>query len=261
MPARKPDDQLHAQLRAHLGTLKLLRSLQIYEEAIDEAAKKDWSSLCLLAYLFEQEAGAREERAMARRVRKARLPRERKTLEEFDWSFPKEIPKQMILHVFDCDFVHRHENICFIGNQGTGKTHFLNALGYVACAKGINVRFTRAIDMLNALTTAQINGTLGKAIRAYTAPTLLILDELGYLPVDKRGADLLFQVVAARYESGSIALSTNRSFKHWGKILDADATLATALIDRLMHHGEAILIKGPSFRMKEKGEENTDSSE
>ena len=115
------------------------------------------------------------------------------------------------------------------------------------------MRFTRVVDMINVLTTAQIQGTLEKALRQYTIPQLLLLDELGYLPIDKRGADLLFQVVAARYESGSIVISTNRAFRDWGAIFDVDNTLATAMIDRLMHHGEAIVIQGGSYRMKDKG--------
>ena len=109
--------------------------------------------------------------------------------------------------------------------------------------------------MINHLTTAQINGLLGKALKTYVRPTLLLLDELGYLPIDKRGADLLFQVVAARYESGSIVFSTNRPFREWGALFDADNTLATALIDRLMHHGEAIVIQGDSYRMRDKDSE------
>jgi DNA replication protein DnaC len=106
--------------------------------------------------------------------------------------------------------------------------------------------------MINDLTTAQIKGRLGQALRVYVRPSLLLLDELGYLPIDKRGADLLFQVIASRYEAGSIVLSTNRPFKEWGKLFDTDNTLATALIDRLMHHGEAIVIQGDSYRMRGK---------
>ena len=124
----------------------------------------------------------------------------------------------------------------------------LDALGYTACEKGISVRFTRVVDLINTLTTAQLRGTLPKALREYTKPQLLLLDELGYLPIDKRGADLLFQVVAARYESGSIVVNTNRAFRDWGAIFDVDNTLATAIIDRLMHHGQAIVIKGESYR-------------
>jgi DNA replication protein DnaC len=121
-------------------------------------------------------------------------------------------------------------------------------LGYTACEKEISVRWTRAIDMINVLTTAQVNGTLEKKLREYTRPELLLLDELGYLPIDKRGADLMFQVVAARYERGSIVITTNRIFRDWGKIFDVDNTLATAIIDRLMHHGQALVLDGESFR-------------
>jgi DNA replication protein DnaC len=111
--------------------------------------------------------------------------------------------------------------------------------------------------MINHLTAAQIKGVLGNTLRTYVRPHLLLLDELGYLPIDKRGADLLFQVVAARYETGSIVLSTNRPFRDWGALFDLDNTLATALIDRLMHHGEAIVIQGDSYRMRGK---DSDSS-
>ena len=109
------------------------------------------------------------------------------------------------------------------------------------------------LDVLAALIGEEVNGTLEKRLRHYTTPQLLLLDELGYLPIDKRGADLLFQVVAARYERGSIVISTNRAFRDWGAIFDVDNTLATAMIDRLMHHGEAIVIQGESYRMKDKG--------
>jgi DNA replication protein DnaC len=112
--------------------------------------------------------------------------------------------------------------------------------------------------MINHLTAAQLNGSLGKTLRTYVRPSLLLLDELGYLPIDKQGADLLFQVVAARYEVASIVITTNRPFREWGKILDVDNTLATALIDRLMHHGEGIVIQGESYRMKDKEPDSTD---
>jgi len=192
----------------------------------------------------------RQQQALARRIQRAKLP-PRKTLEDYNFDFPKRIPKQKILRLLDCEFVAQHRCAVLIGRTGTGKTHLLNALAHTACEKGISVRWTRAIDMINVLTTAQINGTLEKKLREYTRPALLLLDELGYLPIDKRGADLMFQVVAARYECGSIVVTTNRVFREWGKIFDVDNTLATAMIDRLMHHGEAIVIDGRSYRTGE----------
>ena len=243
-------DETHEKLMRDLAILKLSRIAEIYQEVLDEAARKNSSMLEVLSTLIAEEAIARSERALQRRIRQARLPK-RKTLEEYDFAFPKRMPKQKILRLFDCQFIEQHLCGVFIGPTGTGKTHLLTALGYTACERGISVRFTRVVDMINVLTTAQINGTLEKALKAYVNPSLLLLDELGYLPIDKRGADLMFQVVAARYESGSIVLTTNRTFRDWGKIFDVDNTLATAMIDRLMHHGEALVIRGDSYRMKD----------
>jgi DNA replication protein DnaC len=242
----------HERLLRDLAELKLHRIAEMYQEVLNEAARKGTSMLEVLATLIGEEADARRQRALEKRILRARLPK-RKLLEEYNFSFPKKIPKQAVLRLFDCDFVAQHGCAVFIGATGTGKSHLLNALGYTACEKGISVRFTRVVDMINALTTAQINGTLERTLRQYTTPSLVLLDELGYLPIDKRGADLLFQVVAARYESGSIVVSTNRAFRDWGAIFDVDNTLATAMIDRLMHHGEAIVIQGESYRMKDKG--------
>jgi DNA replication protein DnaC len=252
MNDRQP--QLHKLLLEDLAELKLTQIAETYRETLDEAARKNTSMLEVLASLIASEVTVRRQRALERRIRQAKLP-PRKTLESYDFNFPKRIPKQKILRLFDCEFVSQHRCGVLIGRTGTGKSHLLIALGYTACEKGISVRWTRAIDMINVLTTAQINGTLEKKLREYTRPDLLLLDELGYLPIDKRGADLMFQVVAARYECGSIVITTNRVFREWGKIFDVDNTLATAIIDRLMHHGEAMVIQGKSFRTGEEGEE------
>jgi DNA replication protein DnaC len=253
-----PDVPLRTALDRDLAALRLTRIAEAYPEILREASRKDSSMLQTLAVLIALEADALRERALLRRIAKAKLPK-RKTLEEFDFDFPKRIPKQAILRLFDCDFVQRHECAVFIGPRGTGKTHLLVALGYRACELGISVRFTRVVDMLNHLVAAQVNGTLDRALREYVRPSLLLADEVGYIPIDKRGADLMFQVIAARYETGSIVLSTNRSFKDWGNTFDADSTLATAMIDRLMHHGEAYVIRGESYRMKDKKPEEPDS--
>jgi DNA replication protein DnaC len=248
---RKPDDTAQARLERDLADLKLLEIAKHYREVLDEAARKQSSMLEVLATLIGIEQATRQQRALERRLQQARLPKQ-KTLAEYQFDFPKRVPKSAILRLFDCDFIPRHGCAVLIGPTGTGKSHLLTALGYIACERGYSVRYTRVVDMINHLTTAQINGLLGKALKTYVRPSLLLLDELGYLPIDKRGADLLFQVVAARYEAGSIVLTTNRAFREWGALFDVDNTLATALIDRLMHHGEALVIKGDSYRMKDK---------
>lgn len=254
MPRR--DDSLQSRLDRDLAELKLLEIARAYREVLDESARKGSSMLEVLGVLIGLEAASRQQRALQRRLAAARLPKP-KTLEEYDFTFPKRVPKAAIVRLFDCDFIERHGCAVLIGPTGTGKSHVLTALGYAAAERGYSVRYTRVVDMINHLTTAQINGLLGKALKSYVRPSLLLLDELGYLPIDKRGADLLFQVVAARYESGSIVLTTNRPFREWGALFDVDNTLATALIDRLMHHGEALLIQGPSYRMRDKDSDST----
>jgi DNA replication protein DnaC len=245
------DDNLQARLNRDLAELKLPEIASSYREVLDEAARKGTSMLEVLATLFGLELAAREQRALQRRLREARLPKQ-KTVAEYNFNFPKRVPKAVILRLFDCDFIDRHECAVLMGPTGTGKSHLLTALGYTAAERGYSVRHTRVVDMINHLTAAQIKGALGNTLRTYVRPGLLLLDELGYLPIDKRGADLLFQVVAARYEIGSIVLSTNRAFREWGTLFEMDNTLATALIDRLMHHGEAIVIQGDSYRMRDK---------
>ena len=247
-------ERLHELLLQDLAELKLTQIAENYREVLDEASRQNTSMLQVLATLIATEVTARRGRALERRIRQAKLP-PRKTLEGYDFTFPKRIPKQKVLRLFDCEFVPQHQCAVLIGKTGTGKSHILNALGYTACEKAISVRWTRAIDMINVLTTAQINGTLEKRLKEYTRPELLLLDELGYLPIDKRGADLMFQVVAARYEYGSIVITTNRVFREWGKIFDVDNTLATAIIDRLMHHGQALVIDGESYRTRDQNQE------
>jgi DNA replication protein DnaC len=245
------DDNPQARLDRDLAELKLVEIAKAYREILAEAARKGTSMLEVLALLIGLEATGREQRALQRRLAQARLPKQ-KTLEEYDFNFPKRVPKAAIVQLFECGFIERHDCAVLIGPTGIGKSHLLTALGYRAAERGHSVRYTRIVDMINHLTTAQMNGLLGKTLKTYVRPSLLLLDELGYLPIDKRGADLLFQVVAARYETGSIVLTTNRPFREWGVLLDRDNTLATALIDRLMHHGEALVIQGPSFRTRDK---------
>ena len=239
------------RLKNNLETLRMPYIKEYYHEVIREGIKRKKSIEAILADLIAGEISQKEERSLERRTKSARLPKE-KTLAEYDFNFPTKISRQKLLAWFDCNFIEAHSNLILIGNQGVGKTHLLTALGYAACRHGIKTRYVRVIDMINHLTAAQQNGTLGRILQHYVKPDLLLLDELGYLPVDKRGADLMFQVVAARYELGSIVITTNRPFKDWDAIFDVDKTLASAMIDRLMHHGEAMVIKGRSYRVKDR---------
>jgi DNA replication protein DnaC len=190
------DNSLSMQLERDLADLRLLEIARCYRDVLDDAARKGSSMLQVLATLIGMEQTVRQQRALERRLRQARLPKP-KTLADYNFDFPKRVPKAAIVRLFDCEFIPRHGCAVLIGPTGIGKTHLVTALGYTACERGYSVRFTRTVDMLNHLTTAQINGLLGQALKIYVRPQLLLLDELGYLPIDKRGADLLFQVYVA----------------------------------------------------------------
>src|SRR5271165_637668 len=163
IPMARPDP-LPTQLDRDLAELKLLEIAQHYREVLDDAARKGSSMLEVLATLFGMEQTVRRQRALQRRLLQARLPKP-KTLAEYDFNFPKRIPKAAILRLFDCDFIQRHGCAVLIGPTGTGKSHLLTALGYTACERGYSVRHTRVVDMINHLTTSQMNGLLGKTLK------------------------------------------------------------------------------------------------
>jgi len=235
----------------NLRYLRLNRIADIYQEYAAQAGRKGLSHLQFLQQIIDEEATAKFQRSVRDKIKRARIP-VLKTLDAFDWAFHKRIPKQRILDLFDLDFISKKTNVIFLGPTGVGKSHLAQAMAYQACLAGITTVFSTAIGMINYLNAALSDKTFLKALRRFTSPELLVCDELGYLPVDKQGADLLFQVISARYERGSILLTSNRAFKDWGKTFNNDNTIASAVIDRLAHHSEVILIEGDSYRMKGK---------
>lgn len=171
-------------------------------------------------------------------------------MDQFRWTWPKKINRLQVQNLFRFNFIKDKANVIFLGGVGLGKTHLATALGYAACLKGHNVLFTTAVDVINALVGAQKAGRLQGELKKYLKPSVLVLDELGYLPIDKIGADLLFQIISHRYEQGSMIISSNRAFKQWPEIFNNDSTLTSAILDRLLHHAETVLIEGKSYRMK-----------
>jgi DNA replication protein DnaC len=243
-----PDAETLAQL---LADLKLPFMLEHAAELAREAAQAHWDHLAFLTRLLEGEAALRRERSVRRRIAQARFP-VIKTLEQFQWSWPKTINRLQVQNLFRLQFLADQHNLIFLGTVGLGKTHLATALGYAACLAGYSVRFATAVEVINSLAAAQRGGRLKQALESYRKPALLILDELGYLPIDKTGADLLFQIISLRYERGAIVITSNRAFKHWAEIFNHDATLTSALLDRLLHHAETVLIEGQSYRMKDR---------
>jgi DNA replication protein DnaC len=215
------------------------------------AAEKQWSHVDYLARLVEGEAQMRRDRSIARRIKMARFP-VLKSLEEFDWSWPKKINRLQVQNLFRLSFIEEQSNVIVVGGVGLGKTHLSIALGHAACLAGHSVLFASAIDIVNTLAAARKIGRLKDELKRYLRPAVLLVDELGYLPIDKTGADLLFQVISRRYERGSIILTTNRIYKEWPEIFNHDATLTSAVLDRLLHHADTVPIEGKSYRMKDR---------
>lgn len=240
-------------LDSHLDTLHLPFLKEHCQPLAATAAKNSITHLDYLTQLIDGEAALRADRAVARRIQAARFP-VIKTLDSFRWDWPKKSNRLQIQDLFRLQFVHDHANVIFLGMVGIGKTHLASALGYAACQQGMSVLFANAIDVINTLHAAQTKGTLKSELRKYTNPSLLILDEVGYLPIDQRGADLLFQVISARYERGSIVLTTNKAFKQWPSIFNGDSTITSAVLDRLLHHGHTVVLEGTSYRMKDRVE-------
>lgn len=237
-------------LTEQLSYLKLNYLLEHYEAQANEAAKAHSTHVDYLALLVEGEALERRKRSIQRRIGLARFP-VIKTLDAFQWTWPSKLNRAQVQNLFRLKFIDEHANIIFLGGVGLGKTHLASALGHAACLKGYTVFFTTAVDVINTLNAAQQTGQLKTAFKRYLKPSLLVLDELGYLPIDKVGADLLFQIISQRYERGAMIITSNRVFKKWPEIFNNDATLTSALLDRLLHHAETVLIEGKSYRMKD----------
>ena len=240
-----------SELDQQLSYLKLPFMAQHYHDLAGQAAAKQWSHLDYLGALTQGEADLKRDRATHNRIRQARFP-VIKTLDQFRWDWPRSINRMQVQNHFSLSFIKDKGNLIYLGGVGLGKPHLATALGYTACLQGYAVLFTSAIDVINTLSAARTSGRLKQELKKYTRPSLLILDELGYLPIDKAGADLLFQVISLRYEQGSIIITSNRAYKEWPKIFHNDSTLTSAILDRLLHHAETVVIEGKSFRMKGK---------
>src|SRR6266576_2831258 len=189
-----------------------------------------------------------------RRIKNARFP-VLKSLDDFQWNWPKKINRPQIQNLFRLAFIATQTNVVLIGHVGLGKTHLSIAPGHAACLNGHSVLFPPAVDIINTLAAAQSAGRLKREFHRYLKPAVLIVDELGYLPIDKHGADLLFQIISQRYERAPMVITTTRAYKHWSQIFNNDSTLTSAILDRVLHHADTVIIEGKSFRMKDEIEE------
>lgn len=238
------------RLRAQLKRLTLHTMASIFEAEAEKASKSQTSYTAFLAKLADEEIVAKTDRSVNARIAKARFPAI-KTLEGFDFGFQPGLSAARFRELAELGFLDQAANVVLAGPPGTGKTHLAIALGIKACQAKKRVLFAQTADLLDQLVAATVDRSLAKRLDGLSRLHLLILDELGYMPMDRQRANLFFQLVSSRYEKGSIIVTTNKSFDRWGQVF-GDDVIASAILDRLLHHSSICVVNGPSYRIKDK---------
>jgi DNA replication protein DnaC len=237
-------------LISRLKDLKLSGIIKTLDTRNEEAIKNSFSYMEFFELLINDEVLNRQNNSNIKRVNKARFP-QHKTLEEYNFNYQPTINKRFIYNLATCEFVRKKENVAFIGPPGTGKTHLAIALGLKAVSQGYKVIFTTVNEMLEELYISRADNSFQQKLRYYTSPDLLILDELGLKKLNQNSVDDFYEVISRRYEKGSVIITSNKVFEEWARIF-YDPVLATAILDRFVHHCHFVVIKGESYRMKQR---------
>jgi len=235
----------------NLTRLRLSRAHEIFKGLAEEAQSRNESYLCFLDRLLQEEVTAKEDRRVKTSLKIAGLPFA-KTIEEYDFAFHESLDKRQVMSLFDLDFIDRQENVIFLGPAGVGKTHLATALAIKACYSGITIYFTTMADLIGKLKKDAERSCKG---RGYARSALVVVDEVGYMPINRQEAHLFFQFISRRYERASTVITSNKSFSEWEEMF-GDPVIASAMLDRLLHHCRVINIKGNSYRMKGYKEKN-----
>jgi DNA replication protein DnaC len=244
MSTTKPSADIAYLCRA-LKAPSLARSC---ERLAERARAESWTHEEFLAACLEREVAARQDHGGEGRIRAARFPA-RKTLEDFDFAFQRSLKREVIAHLGTLDFIAERANVVFLGPPGTGKTHLAIGISIRACQAGHRVAFATATEWVARLGDA--HGRLHDELRRLGRTPLLVIDEVGYIPFEAEAANLFFQLVSSRYERASVIVTSNKPFGRWGEVF-GDATVAAAMIDRLVHHAEVVSLKGDSYRLKDR---------
>src|SRR5499426_968161 len=239
-------ERLHAQM----VRLRLFKSRERIEALLQEATAAELSYADFLDQLLTEEVTSKTSKNVAMRTSLARFPFV-KSLDAFDFSYQPSLDRKQLQTLASCHFIEHGENVVLLGPPGVGKTHLAVGLGLKAIECGYRVLFTTAAGMITALGRAVSEGRLDDKLKVYTMPRLLIVDEIGYLPIDRQGANLFFQLISRRYERGPMILTSNQSFGSWGEVF-GDRVIATAVLDRILHHAITLNIRGNSYRLKDK---------
>jgi len=234
----------------NLKTLRLSSVVNTLELRIEEATRNNLSYLEFFELIIQDEVINRTNRASQNRLVKAKF-KQHKTIEEFNFSYQPSINRQEIYALATCEFVRKKENIAFIGPPGTGKSHLATAIGVKAAYQGYAVLFATVNQMLEELYISRADNSFNQKLKKYLSPELLILDELGLKKLNQNSVDDLYEVIAGRYEQKSTIVTSNKTFDEWGRVL-FDPVLATAILDRFVHHCHFVMIKGESYRMRER---------
>jgi DNA replication protein DnaC len=238
------------RIREHAAKLGLTHLGETVTQLVDRAEAEQMGYLDFVDLLLEEELGLREGRRFRNALKLSGLPHH-KTLDTFDFTFQPDLDPRKVRDLATLEFINAKSNVALLGPPGVGKTMIAVALAVAACQAGYSIYFTTLDDLVRKLKMAEATGRFNRQLGYYLRPAVLVVDEVGYLPLDRVEANMVFQLVSRRYERGSIILTSNKSFTEWGSVL-GDDVLATAILDRLLHHCDVISINGPSYRLKDR---------